>query len=239
MFFEELKKFSKENWWIYLLLAIAVIIVYVTWKWNLAEILILFFANFLWNLFIMIMQENYTNNENKIWAIYHVIATILFTSISIYWLIILDQTQYIIWQISYILTATKAFTFYNYSKNIKFINSYSIWILNLILLTFFIYFAWKSVNIFWLFEFHFNVELFTILMGLGFSFVTTGLVNTNDKIRYWLSFIWISFLILGSWLWLILSYFSWEIDWISLWYFILTLSVFVFYSKLLKKYLKK
>jgi hypothetical protein len=45
------------------------------------------------------------------------------------------------------------------------------------------------MNIMGLFDFNFNVELFSILMGLGFSFVTTGLVSTNDKVRYWFSFI--------------------------------------------------
>jgi hypothetical protein len=74
-------------------------------------------------------------------------------------------------------------------------------------------------------------------MGLGFSFVTTGLVSTNDKVRYWFSFIWVMGIISGSGLGLILSYLWDKIDGISLGYFILTLTVFVFYSKLLRKYL--
>ena len=113
MFLKELEKFSRSNWWVYALLAISLVIVYITWKWNMLEIIILFLANFLWNLFIMAMQANYTSNNNKIWAIYHVSATSIFTVISIYWLIIFNQSQYIIWQLSYILAALKAFTFYN------------------------------------------------------------------------------------------------------------------------------
>ena len=87
MLIQELKNFSKGNWWIYLLLAIALTIVYITWKGNLIEIIILFLANFLWNLFIMVMQANYTAKNNKVWAIYHASATLVFTLISIYWLV--------------------------------------------------------------------------------------------------------------------------------------------------------
>ncbi len=89
---------------------------YITWKGNLIEIIILFLANFLWNLFIMVMQANYTAKNNKVWAIYHASATLVFTLISIYWLVVLNQSQYIIWQLTYILAAAKAFTFYNYWK---------------------------------------------------------------------------------------------------------------------------
>ena len=38
MFWNELKNFSKNNWWVYLLLAVSLAIVYVTWKWNIIEI---------------------------------------------------------------------------------------------------------------------------------------------------------------------------------------------------------
>lgn len=237
MLIQELKKFSKENWWVYLLLAIAVSIVLITWKGNFIEMIILFLANFLWNLFIMVMQANYTAKKNKIWAAYHLSAVLVFTIISIYWLLAFNQSQYIIWQISYILAAIKAFTFYNFDKDIKFVNSYTIGVLNIGLLAFFIYFAGQVINVAWLFDFNFNVELASILMALGFSFVTTGLVSTNDKVRYWFSFIWVVWIISGSWLAVILSYIAWMPDWIALGYFILTLSVFVFYSKLLRKYI--
>jgi hypothetical protein len=74
----------------------------------------------------MVMQANYTAKNNKIGALYHVSATLTFTVISIYGLLLLNQSQYIIWQITYILAALKAFTFYNYGKDIKFINSYTV-----------------------------------------------------------------------------------------------------------------
>jgi len=237
MFLKELKNFSKWNWWVYVLLAIALIIVYITWKWNMMEIIILFLANFLWNLFIMVMQANYTSKNNKIWAIYHVSATATFTLISIYWLIVLEQSQYIIWQLTYALAALKAFTYYNFEKNIKFINAASVWVINILLFIFFISFAWKNIDVAWLFNININAELFSIIMALWFSFVTTWLVSTNDKLRYWFSLIWVVWIVTWSWIWVILSYINSNIDWIALWYMILTLTVFIYYIKLLPKYI--
>lgn len=238
MLIKELKKFSSENWWIYLLLAVALLIVYITWKGNLIEIIILFFANFLWNLFIMVMQSNYTEKNNKVWAIYHVSATAIFTLISLYWLIILNQSQYIIWQIAYILSAFKAFTYYNFSKDIKIINPISLWIVNVLLLAFFIWFSWKDINI-WFTNINFTADIFAVIMWIWFSLVTTWLVSTNDIFRYWLNLFWVIWIVTGSGLILYTSYMNWNIDWVALWYFILTWTVLVFYSKLLKKYTKK
>lgn len=237
MLINELKNFSKWNWWIYVLLIIALIIVYITGKWNLLEIIILFLANFLWNLFIMVMQANYTAKNNKIGAIYQISSVTVFTILSVYSAIKLDQSQYIIWQLCYILAALKAFSFYNFWKEIKFLNSWSLWVLNAILISIFIFFAWEQINL-WLFNLNFNVELWSILMALWFSFVTSWLVSINDKLRYWLNIIWVIWIVAWSWLLLVLSYMNWNIDWISLWYFILTSTVLVYYTKLLPKYLK-
>lgn len=229
MFLKEIKNFSKQNWWIYLLLSIALTIVYITWKWNLIEIIILFLANFLWNLFIMIMQANYSYWNNKIWAIYHLISTLTFTIISLYWLFYLNQYQYIIWQITYILAALKALFFYKLKKELKLINEYSIWLINIILIVLFIIF-WKK---FWL-----NINFGSIVMALWFSFVTTWLVSINDKFRYWINFLWIILIIIWAWFGVINWYILWKIDWVSLWYLILTSTTFVFYLKLLKNYIK-
>ncbi len=250
MFLYELKKFSRQNWWVYLLLIIASIIVMITWKWNIVEILILFFANLLWNLFIMVMQANYTKLKNNIWAVYQLLSSVVFASIAIYSFIKFEQYQYIIWQISYTLAAISSISFFTFNKNIKFLNSLSMWALNIVLFWLFL-FVWLT-NFAWI---EINLWFSSILMAIWFSLVTTGLVSknndfkycyhnmcielkTNDKFRYWLNLFWIIWIILGSIIWVIKSYLWWSINWIDLWYFILTLTVFVFYLKLLPKYIK-
>lgn len=223
MFLKELKTFSSDNWWIFVLLSIALITVYITWNWNIAEILVLFLANFLWNLFIMVMQSNYTAKNNKIWALYHLLSTLFFICIWIYGLVYLKQSQYIIWQIAYTLAAIKAFIFYNYNKDLKFLSEKTFILLNIVLFIIFIS--------------NFKFEFFSILQVIWFSLITSWLVSIKDKVRYWLNVIWIWVLTSWSLLWVILSFNLWSLDWIALWFFILTLTVFIYYLKLIKKYI--
>lgn len=233
MFLEELKKFSKNNYWVYILLIIALILVYITGKGNLIEIALLFMSTFLWNLLIMVMQKNYSAKKNKIWAVYHVLAVITFSLIAIYWYFILKQSQYLIWQVTYILAATKAFTLYNYWKNIDFLNHKSIWIINIILLFIYLFIYWNNLNNFW------EIAIFSssFIMAIWFSFVTTWLVSSRDTFRYWANLFWVFFIVIWALIAIILGYMNWNIDWLSLWYFILTFTVLVYYFKLLKKYI--
>ena len=222
-FIQELRNFSRNNWWIFILLITALIIIFITGKWNLTEIILLFFANFVWNLFIIIMQNNYTLKNNRIWALYHISSTSVFTCISLYWLFYLGQSQYMIWQIAYLIAAIKAFSYYNFWKNISVFNEKSLSLINIILFFIFLKF--------------FDYQVYSILQALCFSLITSGLVSIKDNTRYWLNIIWILFLVSGSLLWVVLSFHSWNTDGIALGYFILTLTVFVYYLKLLKKYL--
>lgn len=221
--FKEFVTFSRQNWWIYILITIALGVVWYTGKGNMIEIIGLFLANILWNLFIMAMQDNYTAKNNKIWAIYHVIATLVFAALGFYGLIYLDQSQYILWQISYSFAALKAITFYNFDKEIKILNEYSFIGLNLVIFAVFIQ--------------YFEYQNFSILQAVWFSLITTWLVSVKDSVRYWLNVLGITALTSGSAWWTFLSFQQGEPDGIALGFFILTLTVLVYYIKLLKKYL--
>ncbi len=240
-FLQELKKFSKENWWIYLLFIFALIFVIYSWSWNIIEIIILFLANFFANIFIMAMQANYTAKKNKLWAIFQVLATLIFIVLWIYWMIYLDRYQYIIWQIAYTISAIKAFFYYNYWKNLKFLNSYFLIILNIFFLIIFYkyFFSW---NLLWFFWTELTAKNFSslsdLLLWIWFSFSSTWFVMIDDKKRYFTILIWTWLIVIWALIWVVSSYFLWNIDWIALGYFILTLTVWIFYLKLLKKYLK-
>ena len=227
MFIKELKNFSRENWWIYLLLIISSIIIYFTWKWNLIEILFLFSLNFLWNLFVMVAMWNYQAKNNKVGSFYHLACTVTFTLMSLYWALFLDQFQYILWQITYLIAAIKAIIYYNLNKDIKIFNAISVWTINIILV--------------WVFLYLFKFDLYSFIQAIWFSFVTTWLVSINDKFRFYMSLMWVFFITTGSFFitWDLYFNNNWEWLWISLWYFLLTLSVFIYHIKLLPKYIKK
>ncbi|QFR38625.1 hypothetical protein A9Q91_00115 [Candidatus Gracilibacteria bacterium 28_42_T64] len=223
LFLIELKTFLKQNWWVFILLIFALVIIYLTGKGNITEIIILFLANFIGNLFIMVMQANYTAQNNKIGAIYQVTSLSIFLLISLYSFIYLGQYQYILWQIAYTGAAIKAFGFYYLGKNLLWFNEKSFLALNGIL--------------FIIFMSHFEFQNFAILQVIGFSLITSGLVSIQDKIRYWLNLIGIGLLTSGSAWGVLTSYNLGNIDGVALGFFILTLTVFVYYSKLLKKYI--
>ena len=224
MLLKELKKFSKENWWVYILFFITLWIVAYTWNWNIIEIFLLFLANFLGNLCIMSMQSNYTEKNNRLWAIFQVAGTVVFLSLWVYWLIFLDQKQYILWQIAYTLSAIKAFSYYNLKKDLRFIN----WLILSIANILFIYIYYS---------FFYNWDFSFLIQAVWFSFSSTWFVLLNDKKRYYTILIWTWLLTIWSLMITYNSYILWATDGIALWYFLLTWTVWVYYIKLLKKYL--
>lgn len=225
VFLKELNNFSKNNWWVYIILIICLWVVYKTGKWDLTEIIILFIANFFWNLFIMIMQDFYTAWKNKKGAINQLVSVTIFTTLAIYWLFSKGQFQYIIWQLMYILAALKTFWFFIFEKDLKLLNENSFLAINFLLFLVFVSFI--------------PHDNFHILQALGFSLITSWLVSVKDKIRYWLNLFWIAALTFWSLWWVVVSYLTLELDWIALWFFLLTWTVFVFYIKILPNYLKK
>ncbi|MDQ7022187.1 MAG: hypothetical protein Q9M97_01395 [Candidatus Gracilibacteria bacterium] len=73
----------------------------------------------------MVAMGNYSEKNNKIGSFYHVAGTFLFVVLGLYGLIFQDFYQYILFQISFIITGIKAFTYYNYKKDIKIFNEKS------------------------------------------------------------------------------------------------------------------
>ena len=82
---KEIKKFSKQNWWIYILFFLALVVVIYTWKWNIIEIILLFIANFFANICIMAMQNSFSNKNPKIGTLYQVLWTFIFLILWIYY----------------------------------------------------------------------------------------------------------------------------------------------------------
>ena len=200
-------------------------VVYSTGNWNLTEIILLFIGNFLANLFVMIAMSNYSRQMNKIWSIYHVVATSFFTFIGIYWAVFNSEFQYLIFQITFLLAATKAITTYRFQKNAWFINEKTVWILNIIILGVFI--SYFSPGLPW------------ILQWIWFGIVTTGLVSIKDSFRFFMNLIWSFFIVIGSLIFVISSFNSWNLDWVALWFLLLTSTSIVYFVKLLPWYLNK
>lgn len=205
------------------MLFIILIIVYMTGKWDILEILVLFVANFLANMFVMAAIGNYSQSKNIIWSWYHISATTVFTMIWVYWYIDQWIGQYLVFQISFILAVIKAAVYYNFSKELRFLNEYILIAINILL--------------FIIFYKYFSPDIPSIFQALWFIIITTGLISIHDNIRYILSVIWTILLLIWSFLISFLSYKAWNIDWIALWFLLLTSTTFIYYMKLLPSYI--
>ncbi len=236
IFIEEFKTFSKENFWICIIFIISLFIVFFTWKWNILEIMLLFFVNLVANVFIMCAIWAYSKNINQVWALYQFFWVLTFLSLAIYGFFYKWQSQYLIWQICYTFWAIKAISFYNFKLNLKYLNSFSLAILNIIFLFVFIYFSKETLHFLW-FDFKFNLWIDSLIMAIWFSLGSIWLISVNDKFRYWLNYLWCVWIFLWYLIWSYFSYNAWSLNWLDFWYFLLALTSFMYFSKILPQYL--
>jgi hypothetical protein len=215
----EIKKFSRENWWLYVIFIFCLVLIYKTNSWNLLEVSIVFCFHFLWDVFVMMMWEYYIKNENKkalnsqIWS---------FTVFSIIWFytwITAEKWSYLIPQLLFFWPIIKWFFPSLKWLDYKFLSL--VWIIVFI----FYYSLWLITNI------------WTFIQILWFIIFPIALIIENKKIRYFLSLIWITFIFIGSAYFLYNWFIEKNIIWTDLSYTLLPLTVVIFYLKNLKKYL--
>ncbi len=99
---KEIKLFSKQNWWIYIIFIICLFIIYKTGSWNLVEISLIFALHFLWDAFMMMMWDYYANKDYKKWTLSQIWGFTTFFVIWLYawlsnwkWNYLLPQTVFI------------------------------------------------------------------------------------------------------------------------------------------------
>lgn len=220
---QEIKKFSRENRWIYIIFLISVSIIWYTNTGNIFEISVIFFLHFLWDIFMMMMWDYYAKNEKKKWWIYQIFSMIVFSIISIYALIFNWKLNYIISQILFWLSSLKAYLDIKNNPQ-KILNYKTIFLVWLIIL--WVYFYFELINSFGQF-----------LQIIGFILFAWFLTINDEKIKYFWSLVWIFLIFLSSGLETYNSFLISNIKGIDVSYTLLPLTVFVFYLKNLKSYL--
>ena len=215
----EIKKFSKENWWIYIMFFICLFLIYKTDSWSLLEVSIVFAFHFLWDVFVMMMWDYYTKNENKKALKSQIWSFIIFGLIWIYTWITANKWSYLIPQLLFFWPIIKWFNPKFKWLDYKFLSL--IWIIVFI----FYYSIWLISNI-WVF-----------IQILWFILFPIALIIEKERIRYFLSLIWISFIFIWSAFFLYNWFMEKNIIWTDLSYTLLPLTVVIFYLKNLKKYL--
>jgi len=216
---KEIKIFSKNNWWIYLVFLICLFIIYKTNSWSLVEVSLVFVFHFLWDMFMMMMGDYYAKNEDKKALYAQTWGFMIFSLIWIYAWLTAWKWNYLVPQILFFWPIIKWFF-----PKIKWLD-------------------YKFLSIIWIFVFSFYYYLALItsfgvfIQILWFIFLPISLMIEDKKIKYFWNLVWIFLIFFGSALLLYNWFLEKNIIWTDVSYTLLPLSVFVFFLKNLRKYL--
>lgn len=220
----EIRIFSKTNWWVYGAFFICLLIIWFTEKWSLVEVSLVFIAHFFWDLLMMMMWDYYSQKKFRQWAISQALWNFVFLLIWIYAIYKSSEWQYFLPTFAFIMWAVKTYFLQVKSKDIKFLNIYSIIYLNLIIFFIYLYF-----NLFW--------EIYSYIQFLGFVLWSIWMIIQEPKNRYIYYVLWTTLIALWSFIWVYTNYLDWNVLGTSVSYFLLPLTVVVYYLKNIKKHL--
>ena len=221
---KEIKLFSKQNWWIYIIFIVCLFFIWLTWKWNIIEVILVFIAHFFWDILMMMMWSYYAEKKFNYWAISQALWNIIFLLIGIYAIYKSSEWQYFLPTIAFIMWAIKTYFLQVKKIDIKVLNVYSIIFVNIIIFITYLY-----LNLFW--------NIYSYIQFLGFAIWSTWLIMQNTKNRYIYYVWWTALIALGSFIWIYYNYLDWNILWTSISYFLLPLTVVIFYLKNIKKHI--
>lgn len=221
---QEIKNFSRENWWVYLIFFICIWFIYKTGTGNVLEISIVFFFHFLWDIFMMMMGEYYKLWDKKKWSISQWLSVIMFTLIGIYAFIYNGKINYLVSQIMFWFSGLKVYFEDVLGKKITFFSQSTGVILGLI-----------TLGMYWYLDIPNSWNAW--LQIIGFFCFANALIMQNEKHRYFWSLFAISIITISSGIETYFSYLNGSIKWIDISFTILPLTVFVFYFKNIASYL--
>ena len=222
---QQFRIFSRENWWIYVFLFIALTIVVYTGKGNIYEVCIIFFINLSGAMCNMLMMSSYKDKKWMEGSIFIMMANIIYTSISLYAWLHDGDMQYIFWQASFLLTWFKALMLYNYKIDLKYINFWTILLLNTWVMYILIRYIWLS----WA----------AIIQSFWIAGITLWLALKNDITRYFFILVGNTLTLSGTSMLLITDFNSGSILWITVAYALLWLSICTYNYRILPTYISR
>lgn len=172
---------------------------------------------------MMMMWDYYAQNDKKKWGIYQILSMATFTIISIYAFIFNGKLNYLISQIVFWMSSLKAY-FDIKKSNQKIFNYKTIFWLGILIIWGYMYF--DIIHGFWAY-----------LQIIWFILFAAFLSINDEKIKYFWSLVAIFFIFVSSGIETYNSFLIADIKGIDISFFLLPLTVFIFYFKNIKKYL--
>jgi len=113
-FIKEVKAFSRVNWWVYIIYFMLLGIILLVEKNKLPSVIVITSLHFVADIFIMMMFSAYSNNKKTQGTYYQVMSMLIFMSLKIYTGIVEHTWHYLAADPVYILAAVK-----NYRIDVK------------------------------------------------------------------------------------------------------------------------
>jgi hypothetical protein len=219
MFLKEIRTFSKQNWWIYIIFIICLFVIYKTGSGNLFEVSIVFLIHFLWDICVMMMWDFHSKKEEKKALYAQIWSFLIFWWIWIYAWLTAWKWSYLAPNLLFFWPLIKWF-----KPNIKWLNSTFMIIIWIFLLIWYYYL--KLID-----------NLAILIQILWFIIFSISLVLKSHKLKYFGNLIWIAFIFIWSTYLLYNWFIEKNVIWTDLSFSLLPLTVFIYYLKLIKKYI--
>jgi len=223
----EFHQFSRENWWVYVVLVVCLILIYLTNSGSIIEIFLVFVVYVAADLCMMNMITLMEQKNYKVGSLFQLLGNVIFTFLFVYHFFHSGQLQYLLWSVGFILGAVKNISKYHFfDAPMNSINGISLFILN--------------TGIFlWAYSFLWDVTFQVIFQACGWIFFSSSLVVSEkyNSTRYFMGLIWLVSMVVWAGIGLWTEFWNGSIYGVTLCYFLLPVSVLVVYLKTLRNYL--
>jgi len=243
MFIQEVKKFSKTNWWVFIIYFILLIITYFVREEDLPQVILITSLHFVADIFMMMMFYSYSYADYRKGTYFQIVSFLIFLSIKIYTGYVSGHWVYIIADPIYLLAAVKNYQIDVRKKDIKLINFTSMTVLSSLIFLSALYTKFidivhikestfiKDLKAFTLVDWNLLVGLFLFAIALS----TTG----NEKRRYLLSVVALIIMIMGAFMKTIISFSEGKVHGLEISYAVLPLTVLVYNLRLWNEVMNK
>ena len=135
-FIKEVKAFSRTNWWVYIIYFILLGIILKVEQEKLPSVLMITSLHFVADIFIMMMFTAYSNNQKKQGTYYQVMSMLIFMSLKIYTGIVDHTWHYLAADPIYIFAAVKNYRIDVKKSDLKFVNYKTMSVLGIFIILF-------------------------------------------------------------------------------------------------------
>jgi hypothetical protein len=224
-FFAEVSNFSKANWWVYIAYVLLLGAVFFSDAPHLGSVALIPSLHFVADIFIMMMLSAYLRGDYREGAYYQIVSMLIFLSVKIYTGLIHGGWHYLAADPIYILAAIKNYRRDVVRKDLKFVNNKTMTALSVVLIATIVILSRDP---------RLGIDLTParyVQMGGIFLFAIALTTTEHERQRYELSMVALTAMVAGSGWELLDSLESRLVAGLALSYFLLPLTVLVFYSR--------